>query len=183
MLTRVDCSAPGLPVHHQLLEFTQTHVHWVGEAIQPTHPLSSPSPPAFSLSHHQSDVTEQLNWIDVTVNKCQRKKSKSYPLCLSYCLLTVSPSFYEPLDSSRGASTGLEAWAGWVPFSASWELKPAFYFLQTQSPCSFIQLQWAETAKILVSNNTTNLIIRLIWITSMQSLLIRLTSLLLLNQW
>ena len=40
-----DCSTPGLPVHHQLLELTQTHVHWVGDAIQPPHPLSSPSPP------------------------------------------------------------------------------------------------------------------------------------------
>ena len=46
-------STPGLPVHHQLLEFTQTHVHWVGDAIQPSHPLSSPSPPALNLSQHQ----------------------------------------------------------------------------------------------------------------------------------
>ena len=44
-------SKPGLPVHHQLPEFTQTHVHQVGDAIQPSHPLSSPSPPAFNLSH------------------------------------------------------------------------------------------------------------------------------------
>ena len=46
-------SMPGLPVHHQLLEFTQTHVHWVGDAIQPSHPLSSPSPPAPNPSQHQ----------------------------------------------------------------------------------------------------------------------------------
>ena len=44
-------STPGLPVHHQLLQFTQTHVHRVGDAIQPSHPLLSPSPPAFSLSN------------------------------------------------------------------------------------------------------------------------------------
>ena len=43
-------SIPGLPVHHQLSEFTQIHVHWVGDAIQPSHPLLSPSPPAFNLS-------------------------------------------------------------------------------------------------------------------------------------
>ena len=43
----------GFPVHHQLLELTQTHVHWVSDAIQPSHPLSSPSPPAFNLSQHQ----------------------------------------------------------------------------------------------------------------------------------
>ena len=42
----MNCSMPGLPVHHQLLEFTQTHVHQVSDAIQPSHPLSSPSPPA-----------------------------------------------------------------------------------------------------------------------------------------
>ena len=49
----MDCSTPGLPVHHQLPEFTQTHVHWVGDAIQPSHSLSSLSPPAFNLSQHQ----------------------------------------------------------------------------------------------------------------------------------
>ena len=47
------CSTPGLSVHHQLPEFTQTHIHWVGKAIQPSYPLSSPSPPAFNLSQHQ----------------------------------------------------------------------------------------------------------------------------------
>ena len=46
-------STPGLPVHHQLPEFTQTHVHWVSDAIQPSHPLSSPSPPAPNPSQHQ----------------------------------------------------------------------------------------------------------------------------------
>ena len=49
----IDCSPPDLPVHYQLLEFTQIHVHWVGDAIQPSHPLSSPSPPAFILSQQQ----------------------------------------------------------------------------------------------------------------------------------
>ena len=49
-----DCSTPGLPVHHQLPEFTQTHVHRVSDAIQPSHPLSSPSPPAPNPSQHQS---------------------------------------------------------------------------------------------------------------------------------
>ena len=49
----MDCSTPGLPVHHQLPDFTHTHIHWVHDAIQPSHPLSSPSPPAFNLSQHQ----------------------------------------------------------------------------------------------------------------------------------
>ena len=48
-----DCSMPGFPVHHQHPEPTQTHVHWIGDAIQPPHPLSSTSPPTFNLSQHQ----------------------------------------------------------------------------------------------------------------------------------
>ena len=49
----INRSTPGLPVHHQLPEFTQTHVHWVGDAIHPSHPLSSPSPPTPNPSQHQ----------------------------------------------------------------------------------------------------------------------------------
>ena len=49
----MDHSTPGFPVHHLLLEFTQTHVHRVSDAIQPSHPLLFPSPPAFNLSQHQ----------------------------------------------------------------------------------------------------------------------------------
>ena len=78
-------STPGLPVHHQLLEFTQTHMHWVGAAIQPSHPLSSPSPPApnestlrmrwpkywnFSLSISPSNecsglISFRIDWFDI----------------------------------------------------------------------------------------------------------------------
>ena len=49
----MDCSTPGLPVHHQLPELAQTHVRHISDAIQPSHPLSSPSPPTFNLSQHQ----------------------------------------------------------------------------------------------------------------------------------
>ena len=55
----VNCSTPGLSVHHQLPEFPQTHVHWVGDAIQPSYLWSSPSPPAFNLSQHQ----DLFQWI------------------------------------------------------------------------------------------------------------------------
>ena len=55
----MDCSTPSFSAHHQLLEPTQTHVYHVGDAIQPSHPLSSPSPPAFNLSHHQG----LLQWL------------------------------------------------------------------------------------------------------------------------
>ena len=49
----MDCSTSGFPLYHQLLEIAQTHVHWVSDTIQPSHPLSSPSSPAFNLSQHQ----------------------------------------------------------------------------------------------------------------------------------
>ena len=61
----MNCSTSGLPVHHQLPEFTQTHAHWVGDAIQPSHPLSSPSPPALNLSQHQGLLNEsalRIRW-------------------------------------------------------------------------------------------------------------------------
>ena len=54
----MDCSTPGLPVYHQFPEFTQTRVHWVSDTIQPSHPLSSPSPPALNLSQHQGLFNE-----------------------------------------------------------------------------------------------------------------------------
>ena len=56
----MDCSTPGLPAHHQLPEFTQTHVHWVSDAIQPSHPLSSPSPPSFNLSQFRVFSSESV---------------------------------------------------------------------------------------------------------------------------
>ena len=62
----MDCTTPGFPVHHQLPELTQTHVHQVSDPIQPTHPLSSPSPPAFSLFQHQGLFQwETLEWESV----------------------------------------------------------------------------------------------------------------------
>ena len=61
----MNCSTPGLPVHYQLPEFTQTHVHRVGDAIQPSHPLLSPSPPALNPSQHQGlfkRVSSSIRW-------------------------------------------------------------------------------------------------------------------------
>ena len=53
LCNRMDCSSPGFPVHHQPPELAQTHVHRIGDAIQPSHPLSAPFPPALNLSQHQ----------------------------------------------------------------------------------------------------------------------------------
>ena len=68
-------SMPGLPVYHQLQESTQTHVHWVGDAIQPSHPLSFPSPPALNLSQHQG----LFKWVS-----CSHQVAKVLEIQLQY---------------------------------------------------------------------------------------------------
>ena len=65
----MDCSTPGFPVHHQLLEFSQAHVHWVSDAIQPSHPLLSPSPPVFNLSQIRVFSNESVLCIRYTLPK------------------------------------------------------------------------------------------------------------------
>ena len=89
----MDCSTPGFPVYHQLPEFTQTHVHWVGDAIQPSHPLSSPSPPAFNLSQHQG----LFNWVSSShqVAKVGVSASTSVP----------------PMNTQDSSPLG---WTGWI---------------------------------------------------------------------
>ena len=70
----MNCSPPGLPVHHQLLEFTQTHVHRVGDAIQPSHPLSSPSPSP-NPSQHQS----LFQWVNSSHEVAKVLESRPQP--------------------------------------------------------------------------------------------------------
>jgi len=88
----MDCSTPGLPVHHQLPEFTQTHVHRVADAIQPSHPLSSPSPPAFNLSQHQglfclsAQVLTQIYYCYPTTGLCYFLHA-SFPGLFALCSL------------------------------------------------------------------------------------------------
>ena len=83
----MDCSMPGLPVHHQLPEFTQTHIHWVGDATQPSCPLSSPSPPAFYLSQHQvftNDVALCIRWPNYWSFSFNINPSKEYSWLISF---------------------------------------------------------------------------------------------------
>ena len=80
-------SIPGLPVHHQLLEFTHTHVHWVGDAIQPSHPLSSCSPPALNLSQNQGLfkwVSSLHQMAKVLESQLQHSPSNEHPALISF---------------------------------------------------------------------------------------------------
>ena len=97
----MDCSMPGLPVHHQLLEFTRTHVHWVGDAIQPSHPLSSPSflPSIFpNIRVFSNESALRIRWPNIgvsastsvlpmnTLQKGERSASKPLSLWYSVCV-------------------------------------------------------------------------------------------------
>ena len=89
----MDFSTPGLSVHHQLPEFTQTHVHWVSDAIQPSHPLSSPSP-TFNLSQHQG----LLKWVSSL-----HQVAKELEFQLQQSLLPMNTQDWSPLG-----------WTGWI---------------------------------------------------------------------
>ena len=82
-------SMPGLPVYHQLPEFTQTHVHWVGDTIQPSHPLSSPSPPALNLSQHQGFfqwVSFRIRWPKYWSFSFNISSSNEHPGLISFMM-------------------------------------------------------------------------------------------------
>ena len=88
----MDCSTPGLPVHHQLPEFAQIHLHWVSDAIQQSHPLSSPSPPAFNLSRHQG----LFKWVGSS-------GGQSIEVSASASVLPMNIQDWSPLG-----------WTGWI---------------------------------------------------------------------
>ena len=87
-------STPGLPIHHQLPEFTQTHVHWVNDAIQPSHPLLSPSLPSFNLSQHQG----LFKWVSSS-----HQVAKILGVSASTSVLSMNTQDWFPFG-----------WAGWI---------------------------------------------------------------------
>ena len=95
----MNCSTPGLPIHHQLLESTQTHVHLVGDAIQPSHPLLSPSP-ALNLAQHQG----LFKWVS---SSHQVAKVLSYFKDWKWCCESAALNMPANLENSAVA-TGLE---------------------------------------------------------------------------
>ena len=127
----IDCSIPWFPVLHYLLVFYQTHVHWVDAAIQPSHPLSSPFPPALNLSQHQSFL---MSWL--------------------------FPSGGQSIGASASASVLLMNIQGWFPFwfpcypRGSQESSPASQFESINLQCSaFFMVQFSHpymnTGKII----------------------------------
>ena len=89
----MNSSMPGLTVHHQHPESTQTHVHWVGDTIQPSHPLSSPSPPALNLFQHQG----LFQWVSSSSG------GQSIGVSALTSVLPVNTQYWSPLG-----------WIGWI---------------------------------------------------------------------
>ena len=93
----IGCNTPGFPVHHQHPELVQTHVHWVRDAIQPSHPLPSPSPPAFGLSQHQG----LFQWVSAS-HQVAKVLELQHPMNIQYIQWIFSPSNeYSGLTSFR----------------------------------------------------------------------------------
>ena len=103
----MDCSTPGLPVH-QLPEFTQTHVHGVGDVIQPSHPLSSPSPPTFNLSQHQGLFQWALCEEIFTQIWCRRILKTG---------VGAAGSSAESVDGCGRAAASVPPWTGFIDVS------------------------------------------------------------------
>ena len=93
----MNCSMPGLPVHYQLLESTQTHVHQVGDAIQPSHCLSSPSPSALNLSQHQGLMHQVAKYLSFSISPFHEQ-----PVLVSFRMVGSPCS---PRDSQEAESS------------------------------------------------------------------------------
>ena len=123
-VTPMDCSSPGLLVHHQLPEFTQTHVQWVGDAIQPSHPLSSASPPTLNLSQHQG----LFKWV---------RSSHKVAKVLEFQLQHQSFQDWSPLE-----------WTGWISLQSK-GLSRVFSNTTVQKHQFFgTQLSWHSNSHI-----------------------------------
>ena len=123
-------STPGLPVHHHLPEFTQIHIHWVGDAIQPSHPLLSPSPPAPNPSQHQS----LFQWVNSAWG------GQSIGVSASALVLPMNTQDWSPLG-----------WTDWISlqskglsrvFSSTTVQKHQFFGTQLSSQSNFNIYTW-----------------------------------------
>ena len=102
---------PGLPVHHQLPEFIQTHVHQVGDAIQQSHPLSSPSPPAFDLSQNQGKIFPRIRERSFPLSQLFAWGRQSIGVPASASVLPMNTQDWSPLG-----------WTGWISLQSKLEI-------------------------------------------------------------
>ena len=154
----MDRSTPSLPVHRQLPEFTQTHAHRVGDAIQPSHPLSSPSPPASNLSQHQGLSNEsvlRIRWPKDWNLSFSISPSKEYSGLMSFRmdlldLLAVQGTLKSLLQHHSSKASILQC--------------PAFFMVQLSHPYmttgqTIALTRWTFVGKCILSNMLSRLVI------------------------
>ena len=142
LFNRMDCSTPGFPVLYPLPEFAQTRVHWFGDAIQPSHPLLSPSPPAFNLpqhifqwvgsSHQVANVLKlQLQhqsfpwmniqgWFPLGLTGWISRLSKGLSRVFSSTTICKHQFFGAQQDLREGGKGGVRGWDGWMASPNQW---------------------------------------------------------------
>ena len=137
---RMNCRRPGFPVHHQLLELAQTYIHWVGDAIQPPHPLSSPSLPAYNLSQHLGLFQWVSSWHKVAkVLEFQLQHQSFQWIFRTYFLwdwLVGCPC--SPRDSPESSPT---------PSSREYILWCSAFFIVQLSPSYGVEFLWTGMQK------------------------------------
>ena len=116
----MDCSTPGLPVHHQLPEFTQTDIHRVSDAIQPSHPLSSSSPPAPNPSQHQisNESTLHIRWPKYWSFSFIISPSSEHPGLISFRMdwldLLADQGTFKSLLQHHSSKASILRWLGFL---------------------------------------------------------------------
>jgi len=135
----MDCNTPGLLVHRQLPEFTQTHVHWVMDDIQPSHPLSSPSPPGFKLSQQQG----LFKWVSYSH---QMAKVLEFQLQHQSFQCILRTDFPHPRS---GGCTGAGGPRGAIPCWRSGRAAVRRYHLSKvrSSGCTLLEQPWRDTPR------------------------------------
>ena len=137
----INCSTTGLPVHHQLPEFTQTHVHWVSDASQPTHPLSSPSLPAFNLAQHKGLFQSVSSSNQVSPSTCHEVMGLDAMILVFWMLSYKSIfslsffTFIKTLFSSSLSTIRVVSWGYWY-FSRQFWFQFVFLPAQRFSWCT-----------------------------------------------
>ena len=143
----MDCSTPGLPVHHQLPEFTQTHTHWVADAIQPSHPLSSPSLPALNLSQHQGlfKWVSSLHQVAKVLEFQLQHQSLQWTAAAAAKSLQLCPTLCDPIHGSPPGSpipgilqARILEWVA-ISFSNAWKWKVK---VKSLSPVRLLATPW-----------------------------------------
>ena len=122
----MDSSTPGFPVHYQLPELAQTHVHWIGDTIQPPHPLSSPSPPALNLSQHQG----LFQWVGSSCSGGQ-----GIGLSASVSVLPMNIQDWFP-----------SGWTGWISFQSKGLFKSLLQHHSSKASILSVQLLMCITS-------------------------------------